>query len=162
MGIRPGVTTFAEAALILQNAGAPCAAITPGKSLFCQSGDTSIGVATSGPCSADSEGPMVAEIGLRPPAKITLGEFIAKYGQPDLMRMDSGGSLAMFSHDSLQALVSLAQQLSQQPPYTLTSDTIISYFDYVTVAEYPKCVQLMGNRLQPWKGFGMYTPKMNP
>ena len=154
--IRPGVTSFSDATLLLQNAGVPCTVsdITQGTVLKCGSSDISISVATVGLCTAASTSPMVGGIGLAPPDKITVGEFIARYGPPDLLIL--GGPQVLLPYERMQTVVDIGVQLAQ-PSYTVTASTTINQFIYVTAADYSTCLQQLQRDVQPWKGYGTYN-----
>ncbi len=153
-GIQPGVTTFDEAALILKNAGFPCSVEDrwQGKFLVCGSDDAQIKLADSGFCSFVSTEPMVATIALMPPDKITVDEFIAAYGQPDLVMTWPQFALA---YQDLQAFVFFSMEPGQKT-YTFAPDSPIWQIIYVNAAEYQPCREMTPSDEQQWKGYGTY------
>lgn len=163
-GIRPGITTFWDARLIVKNAGQQCrlgdTILGENRWLICRSGDTHIEMVASGTHTVDEMRLTVDRIHLQPPVKVTVGELIAQYGPPDSLVPSNNGDgqrLGMgLNYDRLQTRVILA--MLPGIIYTVTPGTTIESVDYQTAANYQRDRSWEADNgfLQPWKGYGAY------
>lgn len=168
-GIRPGITSFDDAAFILKKAGEPCYVTKPkrmgpwtGKPrILCQIsdihgdmiGDRQIFLYADGP---DVRNLKVNEINiLGPRVKVTLGQLIAQYGQPDAIRTWAASPSqlgAMVYYDSLYIIVYLAMLPGE---FTITPATGIGGAVYVSAATYQSDKFTFPGRIR-WTGYGSY------
>lgn len=104
----------------------------------------------------------VFSIGFKPSTEITVAEIIAKYGAPDYVELNGGGSpesdnpvVTSLHYGSIRTVLRLA--IVEYPPYVCPS-TVVSTIVYVDEAQYERWLALMTRNHSEilWEGYGTY------